>query len=253
LRGEVKAALSAEIGRRKSDPGEVPKSVSARGSGLEIVAPEFGDLRIAVQKLQQEFATMDTDSKRLTREVESLQAVVEICYQKGLNHVEIPLKDAKSLDGMISHLTKQHGGNVQEKGIVTITSKSIFKNKDDPRYAARNVADLTSDSRFLSDKAPGEWIRWDFGARRVRPTHYTMKGVLLKSWVVEGSVDGKSWTEIDRKTDNQDFKGDGNKVSFDVSKSAEFRLIRLTQTDKNHGGVDSLCLRAVEFFGTLSE
>jgi hypothetical protein len=28
----------------------------------------------------------------------------------------------------------------------------------------------------------------------------------MKSCVVEGSLDGENWTEIDRKTDNQDFK-----------------------------------------------
>jgi hypothetical protein len=48
----------------------------------------------------------------------------------------------KSLEGIISYLTKKHGGNVHEKGIVTITSKSVY----DPELqrALKNVADLTS-------------------------------------------------------------------------------------------------------------
>jgi hypothetical protein len=41
----------------------------------------------------------------------------------------------------------------------------------------------------------------------VRPTHYTLSGWHLKSWVVEGSLDGQCWAEIDRPTNNQDFKG----------------------------------------------
>jgi hypothetical protein len=163
---------------------------------------------------------------------------------------------AKSLNGIISYLTKKHGGNVQEKGIVTITSKSV---DDDPRLAVRNVARLTSGSCFSSkdEYKPGQWVCWDFRDMRVRPTHYTITAVWLKSWVVEGSLDGISWTEIDRQTNNQvfnqDFRACWNTVSFAVSKPAGFRFIRLTQTDKNHAGKDLLVLDAVEFFGTLSE
>jgi hypothetical protein len=84
---------------------------------------------------------------------------------------------------------------------------------------------------------------------RVQPTHYTIGAGLLKSWVVEGSLDGERWTEIDRKRDNEDFKK-WNTASFTVSKPAEWRFIRLTQTDKNHSGDNVLRLCAVEFFGT---
>jgi hypothetical protein len=169
---------------------------------------------------------------------------------KSQNKVEIPMKEAKSLEGIISHLTQKHGGNVQEEGIVRITSKSV--GNDDPRCALKNVADLTSNSRFFSKNEPGQWICWDFGEMRVRPTHYTIWTNGLKSWVVEGSLDGRSWTVIDRQTDKQAFKN-VNLVSFAVQTPAEFRFIRLTQTDKNHYGGDDLYLRAVEFFGTLSE
>jgi hypothetical protein len=76
-----------------------------------------------------------------------------------------------------------------------------------------------------------------------------------------GALDGggwfkaQSWTEVDRQTDSQDFKSAllTKTASFAVSIPAEFRFIRLTQTDKNHGGRDDLRLYAVEFFGTLSE
>jgi hypothetical protein len=87
---------------------------------------------------------------------------------------------------------------------------------------------------------------------RVRPTHYTIRGYSLKSWVVESSLDGEAWTEIDRKTDNEDFKLWGM-ASFVVSKSAECRFIRLTQTGKNHIREDDLLIRAFEVFGTLLE
>jgi hypothetical protein len=116
-------------------------------------------------------------------------------------------------------------------------------------------------SWFASGFGPGQWICWDFREMRVRLTHYTLWTAYLKSWVVEGSLDGARWTEIDRQTDNQDFTGrngiydhDWNTASFRVSRAADFRLIRLKQTDQNHTGNHTLLpLRAVEFFGAFSE
>jgi hypothetical protein len=87
---------------------------------------------------------------------------------------------------------------------------------------------------------------------RVRLTHFTLRAWYLKSWAVDASVDGRNWTEIARQTNNHDFNP-WNTASFAVSTPAEFRFVRLTQTDKNHEGGHELVLDAVEFFGTLSE
>jgi hypothetical protein len=164
--------------------------------------------------------------------------------------VEFPLKEAKSLDGIISYLTRKHGGNVRDRGIVTITSKPVYS--DQRSDDVRNAANLTSELFFRSKDEPGQWIRWDFRELRVRPTHYTINSFWLKSWVVEGSLDGEAWTEIDRTTDNEDFKA-WEPASFAVANSAECRFIRLTQTDKRHCRDDTLTIRAFEFFGTLLE
>jgi hypothetical protein len=162
----------------------------------------------------------------------------------------VPLRRPESLDGIISYLSRKHGGNVQDKGIVTITSKSV---DDDPKSALRNIADLPSESKFRSKDEPGQWVCWDFGKMRVRPTHYTSKTKWLKSWVVEGSLDGEAWTEIDRKTDNEDLHDSTGQASFAVSNSAECRFIRLTQTGETHHEGDYLIIRSLEFFGTLLE
>jgi hypothetical protein len=156
------------------------------------------------------------------------------------------MKEAGSLDGIISHLTKKHGGNVHEKGIVRITAKSVY---DDALYGLKNVADLASDSSFVSENQPGQWICWDFVKSRIRPTHYTVRATVPKSWILEGSLDGASWTEIDRQTDNQDFNLDTG--SFSVANAGEFRFIRLTQAGKTAQHCDTLGLKAVEFFGSL--
>jgi hypothetical protein len=155
------------------------------------------------------------------------------------------MKEAKSFDGIIAYLTRKcNGGNVQEAGIVTITSKSV----GDSRHSLKNAADLTLDSYFKSEDEPGQWICWDFREMRVRPTHYTIATVSLKSWIVEGSSDGRSWAEIDHRTESTK----GNTSTRPISNPRVWRFIRLTQTAKSHDRDDTLSLRAVEFFGTIS-
>jgi hypothetical protein len=107
------------------------------------------------------------------------------CWGKrsdGLVSVEVKMKESGSLEGIISYLTTKHGGNVDEKGIVVITSKSV----SDGSAAVRNAVDLTSDSFFLSQDAPGQWICWDFGELRIRLTAYTIKTWSMTSWIFEG-------------------------------------------------------------------
>jgi hypothetical protein len=156
---------------------------------------------------------------------------------------------AVSLEGIISYLTKKHGGSVHDKGIVEITSKSVDGGRT---YGPMHVADLSSDSFFRSQNGPDEWICWDFGKMLVQPTHYTIRAWGPRSWVVEGSMDGESWTEIDRQTGNSELTTLVT-ASFAVSNSAQCRLIRLTTTGQNHFRQECLALRAVEFFGTLAE
>jgi hypothetical protein len=118
----------------------------------------------------------------------------------------------------------------------------------------RNVADLASFSYFWSKDDPGQWLCWDFHEMCVRPTHYTIESASLKSWVVESSLDFVNWTEIDRRTDNEDFKSNHFvPASFTVSKSEDCRFIRLTQTGKGHDGRDDLAVSAFELFGALLE
>jgi hypothetical protein len=180
---------------------------------------------------------------------------------KSLTPVDCPLKNDKPLEGIISYLTRQHGGNVHDKGIVTITAKSVWADDKDSRWTLRNLADVTYDSWFSSKNEPNQWVCWDFKERCIRPTHYTVATYRLynlKSWVIDGSLTGVDWTEIDRRTISEGLDSRWT-ASFPVSKSLECRFIRLTQTDKNHSPDGSttylniLALHTFEIFGTLLE
>jgi hypothetical protein len=129
--------------------------------------------------------------------------------------VHLPLKESTSKLGVITYLTPKHGGNTQDEGTVTITSKSVYN--DDPGSALRNIADLSSGSGLTSSDQPGERAFWDFHRTHFRPTNSTIKAQYLKSLVVEGSRDGENWTKIDQRTDNNDLMAYTYTAAFAVS------------------------------------
>jgi hypothetical protein len=93
---------------------------------------------------------------------------------------------------------------------------------------------------------------------RCSPSHYTIAGRWVKSWRIESSLDGETWSLLDQRMDTQDFaRYDYHAVddtaSFAVANTTESRFIRLVQLDNGDNCEDGLNLRGVEFFGTLSE
>jgi hypothetical protein len=95
----------------------------------------------------------------------------------------------------------------------------------------------------------------DFKTVRIEPTHYTIKSAwrdYLKSWVIEGSDDGASWTEIDRRENNSDLNHHHAVKTFAVSQSGSIGRIRLRQTGLNHSGINRWVLRAFELFGAVA-
>jgi hypothetical protein len=174
-------------------------------------------------------------------------------------------------DGIIAHLTRKCGGNVHDRHVVEVTSGSFEKEtqglEDDPRCAAKNATDFETDSLFFSafrDKEEdiphtrNNWICYDFKERRIVPTHYTIRthhggpgDDHLKSWLVETSVDGKTWREVDHKENNKQLNGTYFIGTFPVAGGGECRFIRLVNIGRNHYGDDSLMITAWEIFGSL--
>jgi hypothetical protein len=72
-----------------------------------------------------------------------------------LEDFDCAFNPTKPVDGIIAYLTGKHGGNVHDKGIVTMNSKAI---STDPKYALRNVANLTSGTWLSSVDKPNEWV-----------------------------------------------------------------------------------------------
>jgi hypothetical protein len=112
-------------------------------------------------------------------------------HNSRLRGIEIVPNVLSPQEGIISYVTRKHGGNVHDHGIVKITSYEPYDGSSSD--AAKNAADLTADSFFHSKNAPNQWLCYDFGDRRIILTHYSirsryngnMDSYYPKSWVIE--------------------------------------------------------------------
>jgi hypothetical protein len=266
IQGELLKAACVEIQKR---PVIQEVSVSTDGAVQEEMArlrqcneEQFESQEERLESLASEVARCKMLFETLAKRQSALFSALErapaapvtgtVATEKSLRKVECPMKEAKSLEGIISYLKKESGGAVHERGIVTMTSKTVTS--EDPEYGPSNCRDLTGESEFESKDEAGQWICWDFHSRRVSVTDYTIWTGCVKSWVVEGSVDGTNWKELDRRTDQKRLTPASFAISdVPVSGSSQYRFIRLTQIEKNRYGSDILGLNAVEFFGALWE
>jgi hypothetical protein len=197
-------------------------------------------------------------SRRLLLRVVPSQHLITEYRKTRLRYPTSFIMPETSLDGIIAELTGQCGGNVHDKGIVEISSKSMVH--DSGQYHAKYAADLHAKSYFQSSNSPDQWIQYDFKTRRVRPTHYTIFAHLdfwwPRSWVLEGSLKGSddSWEELDRHEGDTTMNMEHTIGTFPVRKSGEYRFIRLQQTGKNKDGNNEyLILFGFEIFGDLLE
>jgi hypothetical protein len=158
-----------------------------------------------------------------------------------------------AFEGLLSYLAKQYGN---DQPIVSITASSVFRSNGfwDPQ----NILDGSSETIYGSADEENTWIRLDLGDKEVEVTHYTLRsggqgigGSHLKSWVLESSLDGEEWEEIDRRVDEVGLNYPGQEETFQVGRVAKGRFLRLRQTGLNWFGDHVMELSGFEMFGTI--
>jgi hypothetical protein len=175
-----------------------------------------------------------------------------------------------SLDGIITYLTEQCGGNVHDRGVVAVTSYYPWSLR--PQHAAKNVVDLKANTVFWSEyrdqsedipHEPANWICYGFKRNTIVPTHYSVRPNWnrcvgwnnLKSWAVEISKDGTTWTQIDHHEGSSDLNDKNATQTFAVTATAAGKHIKLVNIGRNHWegvGDDCLNISSWEIFGTLA-
>jgi hypothetical protein len=159
-------------------------------------------------------------------------------------------------DGIISYLTTRCGGNIVDQNIVSIKASSLPDERD---FLYRQLVDFACHDTFYTVDEPNSWICYDFKEISIDLSHYSIRSRFdcddnhLRSWILEGSNEGSSWVDIDRREHDCSLKGQGTIATFSISEGSrnDFRMFRLRQTGKDSSGCDYLCLSAVEFFGYL--
>jgi hypothetical protein len=164
-----------------------------------------------------------------------------------------PFPGKPVFEGLISFLAKEGGGNPDEKGLISATGSSNY-----PYSNPRNVADLGTETYFCSNNVANQWMCYDFKDIRVGVTHYLIRTQgggqgdwHLRSWVLEGSEDNSTLTELDRRDDDPRLNGRLSICSFDVRNVIESRLIRIRAIGPTWAGNHHLLFQALELFGAL--
>lgn len=166
---------------------------------------------------------------------------------------------SNSFHGIIHALTKECGGNVDDKGEVSVTALKVINS-----YPAKLTVDLDSiSSGLITNCEKNSWLMYDFKNRKVRPTHYSIRSWAwspnchhLKDWVIEGSnTGGNDWKVLDSQNNvtclNSISVFSTFKIKENLSSDEYYRFLRLRQTGKNFAGNDQLCLNSLEYFGSI--
>ncbi|KAK8839726.1 hypothetical protein M9Y10_031431 [Tritrichomonas musculus] len=168
-------------------------------------------------------------------------------------------QECNRLNGIINFLAKEAGGNVHEKGVVSVTASSELKSS----LCAKNVVDFDDiESRLCTNDEENSWLKYDFKELKVRPTHYSIRSKPYgpgiehpMHWVIEGSNSGndEDWTVIDRRSGVKSLNAKSVVCTFDIQQQpVEFyRYLRLRHTGKHSSGKYNLGLSSLEYFGSV--
>jgi hypothetical protein len=259
---KLRVQFAREQEAMKREIAALGRQLGEEAAARRKFAQELGSLKIQFAEAQ---TKLDRAYKQHMREYENLWKENFAPPRTQFPFTSDPPEKGKMPEGgTIADLTAKCGGNVGDKGVVTITASSICRRDSAPR----NVADLANkDSEFCSANKPHQWSDWDFKELKIEPTHSTIrthKGAPntahLKSWAIEGSDnDGETWMEIDRRENNNDLNAKWAVKTFPVLPSGSFSLIRLRTlchqgTTPNHRDDDDddfLALSGFEILGTV--
>jgi hypothetical protein len=160
------------------------------------------------------------------------------------------------IEGIFARMTREAGGvNVVHLGLVCITGNSLEKDRD------ADLAEIVNpqwNRCWTSQESPNSWIQFDFGAKQVIISSYSIKTYPcaknfshLRSWVLEGCTPAGKWFELDAREDNSDLNGKSRAATFTCNFSVHVNLVRLRQTGPNHHNDHYLIVANIEFFGDI--
>lgn len=151
---------------------------------------------------------------------------------------------------------KEFDGIIRQMQVPVFSASSIYSDE----YRPEILAGEPSDSYFCSKNGPQEWVMMDFGKLQLTLSHYALRAwqsasnrVCPRSWTIEGSNDGITWSEVDTVDDDESLASDGAEKIFQVKVHAAFSMFRFMQRKANSRRNPVLALAAIELFGKARE
>ena len=147
--------------------------------------------------------------------------------------------------------------NPHESKAVVCTSSSVDGTSNLKGIVARFP------THFATKSAAKSWIGVELSNLTLQPSFYTLRNtdntearnLSLRSWKLEGSKDGKQWTQLDERNHDNTLNQKSQTVTLAVPQSTAasqyYSHFRLTQTAANSGGGQQLCVGGVEMYGRL--
>ena len=164
-------------------------------------------------------------------------------------------RNGKPFNGIVEFLTREGQGNPHDTGKMQVTASSTgvrCLSKPEEVLAPR------VDGEWSSNNEAGSWITFKFCAYAVELHNYSIQTFSgktgtthLKSWKLEASNDGYSWTTLDNVPETPALNGPDFVVTRPVPKSGFYKIFRITMTGPNHFGTNCLTIKRVEFCGQL--
>ena len=256
------------------DEDALLRAVLARGDDFFELLPFISFERVSIETMELLVKQLDVDKiteelwralgRRLVCPVGKYEAKSETSAKPKVSSASNQFEyHGNFKDGIISYLTRKYHGNLVDVGVVSMTATDTFTvfSSCELKY----ILTIENDSEFYCSQNsvnPLPFFQIDFRDIRVQPTGYALGTYVfgvnnqhLKSWVVEGSLNGEDWVEIDRRDDDNQLNGQFRKAYYQATAPAKspMRYIRLRMTGPSHRNDYQLLCSFMELFGGLSE
>ena len=167
---------------------------------------------------------------------------------------KISYEHGQEMKGIIEYLTTKHGQNIEDCGIIKVTTNN-FNSLNPPK----NVLDFNTNNTFASSKGfqQDTWICFDFQNYEIEISNYSIKthsgGGYAKNWVIEISDDGNNWTQIDEHKNYSELNSPYTVKTFEVHKNKFSRFCRFRHTGEYWVPNNFLRINSIEFYGQIRE
>lgn len=156
--------------------------------------------------------------------------------------------------GIMDYLTSVASRNPSDAGLVTIDASS------EQHGELKKIIEPGYSDYFSTSDSPQQWIKFTFKDYLISMNGYSMKTHSVggnghsRSWRVEGSMDGNSWTVIHSVNNSDALTTIGAVYSTDLPKyTSYFKQIKFTQIGPNNKSFHNFRMTGIELFGKLKK